>query len=55
MSAKVIVPDGATDRVRLYQRLLELNASAIKGAAFALQDGAVLLIAERSTVGVWDM
>lgn len=50
VSAKVIVPDSATDRVRLYQRLLELNATEIKGAAFALQGGAVLLISERSTL-----
>ena len=50
VSASVVRLDGKVDRLRLYQRLLELNATAIKGAAFGLQGDDVILVAERSTL-----
>jgi hypothetical protein len=40
----------AVDETRLYRRLLELNASDVKGVAFGLRQEAVVLLAERSTV-----
>jgi hypothetical protein len=50
VSAEVIRLDGKVDRARLFQRLLELNATTVKGAAFALQGNDVILVAERSTL-----
>jgi hypothetical protein len=50
VSAAVVRLDSAVDRPRLFQRLLELNATAIKGAAFGLQGNNVVLVAERSTL-----
>jgi Putative bacterial sensory transduction regulator len=50
VSAGVLRLDAKVDRLRLFQRLLELNASTIKGAAFGLQDDQVVLVAERSTL-----
>ena len=37
------------NRTALFEHLLSLNAREITGAAFALQDDAVLLVAERTT------
>jgi hypothetical protein len=50
VSASVLRLDGKVDRARLFQRLLELNAAKIKGAAFGLQGDDVVLVAERSTL-----
>jgi hypothetical protein len=50
LSATVVRLDAKVDRPRLFQRLLELNASAVKGAAFGLQGDDVVLVAERSTL-----
>src|SRR5688572_27870319 len=50
VSADVIRIDDRVDRGRFFQRLLELNFSTIKGAAFGLRGNDVVLIAERSTV-----
>jgi hypothetical protein len=50
VAAKVLVLDAAVDRASLFQRLLELNAGEIKGAAFALAGDDVLLLTERSTI-----
>ncbi len=50
VSAPVLRLDASVDRARLFQRLLELNTTAIKGAAFGLAGDDVLLIAERSTL-----
>ncbi len=50
VTAPVMHLEGPLDLPRLYQRLLELNAGEIKGAAFALKESVVVLVAERSTV-----
>ncbi len=50
VSAAVVRLDTSVDRPRLFQRLLELNASSIKGAAFGLRDSEVVLVSERSTL-----
>jgi hypothetical protein len=50
VSAPVMRMDGKVVRAKLYQRLLELNLTTIKGAAFALQGNDVLLVAERPTL-----
>lgn len=49
VTAPVMHLDAQIDRPRLFQRLLELNATAVRGAAFALKDGDVVLTAERPT------
>ena len=36
----------------LWRRLLELNSTTLKGGAFALRDGDVVVTAERSTLGL---
>jgi hypothetical protein len=43
------VPGGA-DLAALFRRLLELNVAELKAVAFGLQDGSVVLVAERTTV-----
>jgi hypothetical protein len=50
VSAELVRLDAKVDRLRLYQRLLELNATAVKGAAFGLQNDHVVLVSERSTL-----
>jgi hypothetical protein len=50
VQARVMILDDGVDRARLFGRLLELNATEIKGAAFALDGDTVLLVSERSTV-----
>ena len=50
VSATVMTLSGHIDREALFERLLTLNAVAITGAAFALQDPEVLLLSERSTL-----
>jgi hypothetical protein len=50
VSADVIRLDERVDRLHLFQRLLELNVSSIKGAAFGLRNETIVLTAERSTV-----
>lgn len=45
-----IMTTGGADRARLFERLLELNADHLVGAAFAIRGGEVLVIAERSTL-----
>ncbi len=49
VSSLVVTIGEATDRLPLFSMLLQLNAQAIVGAAFALQSEHVLLVAERST------
>lgn len=49
-SAAVMTASGATDRESLFRHLLEKNASAVSGAAFALAKDTVMLVTERSTV-----
>lgn len=49
-SASVMTASAGTDRPALFRHLLEKNAAAVTGAAFALRDDTVILIAERSTV-----
>jgi hypothetical protein len=39
-----------TDKLKLFRHLLELNATAVTGAAFGLQGEDVVLCAERTTV-----
>jgi hypothetical protein len=43
------VGDGA-EGAPLFSRLLELNAGEVYGAAFAMEHGLILLVAERTTV-----
>ena len=43
----VRIPQGDA-AAKLFQRLLELNTSALVGVAFGVQDGDVVLVAERS-------
>jgi hypothetical protein len=50
VSAELVRLDAKVDRLKLFTRLLELNVSAIKGAAFGLRASDVLLVAERSTL-----
>jgi hypothetical protein len=50
VSAELLRLDGKVDRLKLFQRLLELNASTIKGAAFGLRGSDVVMVAERSTI-----
>jgi hypothetical protein len=50
VTADVLRLDDKVDRLALYGRLLELNASTVKGAAFGLENGHVVLVSERSTV-----
>jgi hypothetical protein len=50
VSAEVVRLDGKVDRAKLFQRLLELNATTVKGAAFGLAGNDVILVAERSTL-----
>jgi hypothetical protein len=38
------------DEAALFRRLLELNVTEVKGLAFGLQDGAVVLVTERATL-----
>jgi hypothetical protein len=47
--APVLHLDGVADPPALFRRLLELNAEEIQGAAFAVHDGIVSLVAQRST------
>jgi hypothetical protein len=49
VTAPVLHPDHSADPALLYRRLLELNEAAVPGAAFALQNGVVILTVERST------
>ncbi len=46
----VTLPPDPTARARLFQRLLEENATTLSGAAFGLSRDIVLLVAERTTV-----
>ena len=50
VSAELVRLDAKVDRLKLFTRLLELNVSSIKGAAFGLRKDDVLLVAERSTL-----
>jgi len=50
VSAPLLPLSGAKDPGKLCRRLLELNARDVTGAAFALDDGKVVVTAERSTV-----
>ena len=50
VSAIIMTLDGKVDRAALFQRLLNLNAACVTGAAFAVQDDEVLLLSERSTL-----
>ena len=50
VSAELVRLDAKVDRLKLFQRLLELNVSSIKGAAFGLKGNDVVMVAERSTL-----
>lgn len=50
VTAPVMHADTVTDLPRLMRRLLELNATEISGAAFALRGDDVVLTAERTTL-----
>jgi hypothetical protein len=50
VSAELVRLDAKVDRLKLFQRLLELNVSSIKGAAFGLKGSDVVMVAERSTL-----
>lgn len=50
VTAPVLKMGGDVDHLKLYQRLLELNGSKVAGAAFALRDEHVVIVAERTTV-----
>lgn len=50
VSAVVMTLDIKVNRLALFQRLLNLNALEVTGAAFALQEDEVLLLSERSTL-----
>ncbi len=50
VSAVVMTTTGVADPASLHRHLLELNASEVTGAAFALEGEHVLLVSERSTV-----
>lgn len=52
MSAVIMTIDDKVDKLALYERLLALNAVEVTGAAFALQGREVLLLSERSTLGL---
>jgi hypothetical protein len=43
------VPEATQARLSLFQRLLELNAQEIAGAAFGIKDETVVIITDRST------
>ena len=49
-STIALVPQGQSDRVRMLEHLLELNADAVRGTAFALRGEAILLTSERPTI-----
>jgi hypothetical protein len=49
VTAPVMKLGQAVDEKRLYQRLLELNASIVRGVAFGLRQETVVLVAERPT------
>jgi type III secretion system-like peptide-binding chaperone len=48
--APVVTTDARVDVARLYRHLLNLNYSALSGAAFATRQSEVVIIAERSTL-----
>ncbi|MDR7511084.1 MAG: YbjN domain-containing protein [Armatimonadota bacterium] len=50
VTAPVMHLEGEVDRPRLFQRLLELNASDVRGAAFALTGTEIVLTADRPTL-----
>jgi hypothetical protein len=50
VTAPVMHLVATVDELKLYRRLLEVNAQEITGAAFALRDGDIVLTAERSTL-----
>ena len=50
VSAIILTMDAKVDRAALFERLLSLNAVEVTGAAFAVQQDAVLLLSERSTI-----
>lgn len=50
VSAIVMTLDDKVNRAALFQRLLNLNAVEVTGAAFAVQGDEVLLLSERSTL-----
>src|SRR5688572_4632131 len=50
VTAPVLHVEAGVDRLKLYQRLLELNETHVSGAAFALRGDTVMLTIERVTV-----
>jgi hypothetical protein len=50
VTAPVMHLDPHVDQTQLFRRLLELNATQVMGAAFALDKNDVILTVERSTV-----
>jgi hypothetical protein len=48
--AAVMTLDETVDRAALFARALELNVSSIHGAAFALREPYLMLVAERTTL-----
>lgn len=50
VTAPVMHLDPQVDQTQLFRRLLELNATQVMGAAFALDKNDVILTVERSTV-----
>lgn len=50
VTAPVLRMAADVDVLKLFRRLLELNASKVAGAAFGLRDDHVVLVAERTTV-----
>ncbi len=50
VSAVVMTCVGAIDRLKLYRHLLSVNAFEVTGAAFAIIEDEVILVAERDTV-----
>lgn len=48
--APVMLTDARVDTGKLYRKLLRLNATDVFGAAFAVEQNAVQLVAERSTL-----
>ena len=50
VSAVVMTLNEKVDRLALYERVLNLNSSAVTGAAFAIDGAELLLLSERSTI-----
>ncbi len=46
----ITLPTNERDQLRLYRRLLVLNAGVVVGAAFGITDERVIMVTERSTI-----